>query len=254
MSQKNNFEFAMKLEQFLIFAIISINALSCCPMNKKEQIILNQWVAGESVSCESIASFGKDNCFSSQDIDDKIFERMKGRSYGDDCTIPISELQYIKVLHYDIAGNIILGEMVCNRSISNDLLDIFRALFDAHYPIERMVLVDEYNADDEASMTANNSSCFNFRFISGTNRLSNHSMGLAVDINPLYNPYVRESKGQLIVEPAAAKEYVTRTIDYQYKIDRNDLCYREFIKHGFEWGGDWTDRKDYQHFEKIINK
>lgn len=244
----------MKLKLLLLSAIIGINVLSCCPMNKNEHMILTQWKAGETVSWQSVEAYGVDNCFCAQEIDDGIFGRIKGRSYGDDCTIPLSELRYIKVLHYDIDENIVLGEMICNCAVSDDLLDIFRSLFEAHYPIERMVLVDEYDADDEKSMTANNSSCFNFRFISGTNRLSNHSMGLAVDINPLYNPYVRQADGKIVVEPAVAGEYADRTATFRYKIDRDDLCCRKFIEHGFEWGGDWTTRKDYQHFEKTANR
>ena len=62
-------------------------------------------------------------------------------------------------------------------------------MYEANYPIEKVRLVDEYNADDETSMSANNSSCFNYRTISGTNKVSMHGRGLAVDINPLYNPY-----------------------------------------------------------------
>ncbi|WP_297906218.1 M15 family metallopeptidase [uncultured Parabacteroides sp.] len=113
-----------------------------------------------------------------------------------------------------------------------------------------MVLVDEYNADDERSMQANNSSSFNFRFIHGTSKLSTHSMGYAIDINPKYNPYVKESNGKIIYSPENAKEYIDRSANFPYKIDHNDLCFKEFKKRGFTWGGDWSHLKDYQHFEK----
>ncbi|MBQ4401413.1 MAG: M15 family metallopeptidase, partial [Synergistaceae bacterium] len=119
----------------------------------------------------------------------------------------------------------------------------------AGYPIERVRLVDEYDADDETSMRDNNSSCFNFRFITHSTKISKHGLGLAVDINTLYNPYVKETKDGRILEPATAGEYVDRTKSFPYKIEKGDLCYRLFIERGFEWGGEWKSLKDYQHFE-----
>ena len=108
-----------------------------------------------------------------------------------------------------------------------------------------MRLVDDYDADDEMSMRDNNSSCFNFRFITHSTKISKHGLGLAVDVNTLYNPYV---KGEH-VEPSTAKEYTDRSKNFPYKIERGDLCFRLFAEHGFEWGGDWKSLKDYQHFE-----
>ena len=109
---------------------------------------------------------------------------------------------------------------------------------------------DEYDADDEASMRDNNSSAFNFRFISHTTKVSKHGLGMAVDINPLYNPYVKAVKGETSIEPAVAAAYVDRSGDFPYKIDHDDLCYKLFTKYGFTWGGDWEHSKDYQHFER----
>ena len=191
-----------------------------------------------------------ENGFFQQEITDAIFARIKGKSYKDNCTIPLSELRYLQILHYNKEGEVLNGELICHQSISDDLLTIFRELYKAKYPIERMVLVDEYDADDEASMKANNSSAFNFRYISGTKSLSRHSRGMAIDINPLYNPYVRQRNGRTMVEPTNAESYVDRTKDFPYKIVRGDLCYRLFKKYGFTWGGDWKNSKDYQHFEK----
>lgn len=240
----------MLLLSLIIYTFMSYTELPCPAFIDNDQTSLKQWVAGQEVFLQNVERFGYNNCFSEQEIDDKLFRRIYGHSFKQECTTPRSELRYLKVLHYTHDGKIQLGEMICNHAISGDLLEIFRTLYEAHYPIERMILIDEYNADDERSMTANNSSAFNFRFISGTTRLSNHSRGMAIDINPLYNPYVRERDGKVSVEPEAGRPYVDRTLDFPYKIDHNDLCYKEFIRHGFTWGGDWTDRKDYQHFEK----
>ena len=217
-----------------------------------ENDVMKRWIAGEMVMLEQVNNYGAGRVFVAEPLSDEVFARMHGRSYRFDCTVPREELRYLKVLHFDGDGCIRLGEMVCHRAIASDLLNIFQQLFEARYPIERMVLVDEYNADDERSMAANNSSSFNFRFISGTRRVSKHGLGLAVDINPLYNPYVRWREGRRIVEPAAAEPYADRTRKFRYKIEADDICCRLFKQHGFVWGGDWRSVKDYQHFEKNI--
>ena len=90
---------------------------------------------------------------------------------------------------------------------------------------------------------------FNFRYISYSTTLSKHALGLAVDINTLYNPYVKYVDGRRNVEPANAEKYTDRSIEFPHKIDHDDLCYKVFAEHGFEWGGDWEHAKDYQHFE-----
>ncbi len=182
-------------------------------------------------------------------ITDEIFARIKGKSFRDDCTLPREDLRYLHVLHVDLDGVEHEGEMIVNYHIAEDVLDILRQLYEAGYPIERIRLIDEYDADDELSMEANNSSCFNFRFISHTNRVSKHGLGLAVDINTLYNPYTKVVDGRRIVEPVTGEPYLDRDGDFPFKIDHEDLCFRLFTEHGFEWGGDWEDRKDYQHFE-----
>ena len=191
-----------------------------------------------------------DDAFYAIPIPDEIFAKMQGKSYKDDCTIPRDDLRYIHVLHKNIEGETLEGEMVCSKLIAEDLLEIFRELYEQSYPIEKMRLIDEYDANDELSMTDNNSSCFNYRTISHTNKISKHGLGVAVDINTLYNPYTKVVDGERIIEPAAGAPYLDRDADFPYKIERGDLCYNLFISHGFEWGGDWPDRKDYQHFEK----
>ncbi len=191
----------------------------------------------------ALPAFAED--FWISEIDDALMARMKGKSYKDNCPIPVEDLRYVHVLHKDLQGNTHEGELVCNVYIAKDVLEIFRGLYEAGYPVERVRLVDDYDADDELSMRDNNSSCFNFRFITQSTKISKHGLGLAVDINTLYNPYV---KGEH-VEPSTAKEYTDRSKNFPYKIERGDLCFRLFAEHGFEWGGDWKSLKDYQHFE-----
>lgn len=182
------------------------------------------------------------------EIDDEIFSRIDGKSYKKNCTVPIENLRCLRVLHKDLSGKILNGELICNVKIAADLIDIFKNLYAAGYPIEKISLIDEYNADDELSMRANNSSCFNFRFISYTTTVSLHGLGMAVDINPLYNPYIKTVDGKLSIEPATGDEYVDREKNFPYKIEPDDICVELFKSYGFLWGGDWQGKKDYQHF------
>ena len=201
--------------------------------------------------CSPPSSQSLNFSFSIDTISDQLFQRIWEKSYKRDCTVPRSELRYLQVAHYNGKGEVVQGELICNKQIANDLLEIFKELYKQKYPIERMQLIDDYDADDERSMEANNTSCFNFRTIAGSKKLSKHSRGMAIDINPLYNPYVRRlSDGTLQVQPEKGRQYANRKKKIPYKIDRHDLCYRLFIQHGFTWGGSWTTRQDYQHFEK----
>jgi hypothetical protein len=212
---------------------------------------LQQWKAGQEVSADAVRQFGVARCFAADTLTDAVFSRIWRKSYREGCTIARADLRYLRVLHMDGEGKTRTGEMICNRMIASDLVDIFRKLYEAHYPIQRMVLIDEYNADDETSMRANNSSCFNFRKVEGSKKLSKHARGMAVDINTLYNPCVkRMADGTLFVQPATGKPYINRNKQFPYKISKGDLLWRLFTSHGFKWGGSWQSLKDYQHFEK----
>lgn len=189
--------------------------------------------------------------FMSVPLSDSLFARMQGRSYPAGCTVPRSDLRHVKVLHVDAQGVVHKGELVCNKAIAQDLVVIFRQLYQARYPIEKIRLIDDYEADDEQSMRDNNTSSFCYRTVSGSKKLSKHALGLAVDINTRYNPWVRKgADGRQRVSPDNGRPYADRHKSYPYKIVKGDLLYRLFIQHGFQWGGNWRTMKDYQHFEK----
>ena len=214
--------------------------------NKRSVSEIMDMDAGTILSPEDLKDIDIDELFTSKSISDKVFERMDGISFGKDCTTKRNDLRYLRVLHTGFDGETHIGEIVCNKGIAKDLLYIFRQLYQEEYPIEKILLVDEYSGDDELSMEDNNSSCFNFRPVAGTGHLSQHAYGRAIDINPLYNPYIT-SDGFV---PVNAGDYVDRSAENPYKIDRNDLCYRLFDERGFTWGGSWNSVKDYQHFQK----
>ena len=213
------------------------------------------WKAGTKVDDGQLTEQFVAASFSINAVPDAVFARMcKGGSYPSHCTVSRDELRYLRLLHVGYDNQVYRGELVCNQAIAKDLIEIFRELYRKGYQIERMVLIDDYQANDELSMNHNNTSAFCFRQVSGSKVLSKHARGLAVDVNPLHNPCVRyDSKGRIVkVSPntAGAIKYAIRSTRMAHMIDRNDLCYRLFVKHGFRWGGSWRRVKDYQHFEK----
>lgn len=166
--------------------------------------------------------------------------------------ISYDDLCYLHILHYDFDGNPAEGELICNVAIAQDLVEIFYELYRNEYQLESVLLIDEFDGDDNVSMEANNTSCFNYRVVEGSTSLSKHALGLAIDINPLYNPYITyKADGTENIAPVSAEAYADRSASFPYKIDENDLCYKLFKEHGFTWGGDWNSCKDYQHFQKV---
>lgn len=192
-------------------------------------------------------------------VSDKLKRYMTGISYpnenpdddADEPQISLDELRYVHILHYDFEGNSVEGELICNEYISQDLLEIFYELYRNEYRLEKVLLIDEYDGDDDLSMEDNNTCCFNYRPVTNSTSLSMHAYGLAIDINPLYNPYISyRLDGSREILPASAQPYADRGLSFPYKIDEDDLCYKLFIQHGFIWGGNWNNIKDYQHFQK----
>ena len=182
------------------------------------------------------------------EITDEIKDRIVGKSYPSDvknAKIGFEELNYLHILYYDFENEVQEGEIICNKAIRDDLLEVFQELYEAKYQLCSVRLVDDFDANDEMSMEANNTSCFNYREIRDTGVLSRHGLGLAIDINPLNNPCVIGDS----YEPLTAGEFVDRSKDFDHKIDEDDLAYKLLTEHGFFWGGSWKSVKDYQHFE-----
>ncbi len=180
--------------------------------------------------------------FKSFEISDEVFERIYGdnKSYKTYCTVPREDLRYLKMLHRGFDGKIHVGEMIVNKAISDEILEIFTILFQNDYQIEKMILVDDYDADDKKSIDDNNSSAFNYR---------------AVTDNPSILSYRKIGNGGWEYEDRDADKYLDRYAEdaaQRHMINHNDLCYKLFTERGYTWGGDWSDPIDYQHFEKPI--
>lgn len=198
-----------------------------------------------------------DKYFMSWEIEegDNLYQRINGKSYRANDSVPLSALRYLKMPHYNFNGEIQVGEMIVNKDVEGDVFNIFKELFAEEYQIQSMYLIDNYwtgdpDTTDSASIDVNNTSAFCFRQVTGGSRLSNHAYGKAIDINPQQNPYVSYSSGSPRWSHSNADDYIKRDTGLPHVITHDDLAYKVFKKYGFQWGGDWSNPKDYQHFDK----
>lgn len=240
------------IPSYIAIALKTGEELTIYTGKETKQIIQTLEEEAKSLVMESPERVTVSEGFFYQPITEDVKERIYGLSYKENCTVPYEDLNYVGVLYVDFQGETQAGELICNKGIAKDLAEIFKELYENQYPIDKIRLVDEYDADDDLSCLDNNTSCFNFRVVGGTNSLSKHALGLAVDINPFYNPYVTYPNGVERISPPGSEPYGDRSADFPYKIDYDDLCYQLFTAHGFTWGGDWKSLKDYQHFQKEL--
>ncbi len=166
-------------------------------------------------------------------------------SWKPGCPVPVEDLAYLQLSHWGYDGKPHVGEMIVHGKVASEVVEIFEDLYARKFPVEKMRLVEHYGCDDEKSMADNNSSSFNCRMVKGSRtRMSKHSYGLAIDINPLDNPYVKDNQ----VSPPGGR--TDRTKAAKGMIVEGGPCHRAFDARGWKWGGDWKSLKDYQHFEK----
>ena len=128
--------------------------------------ILIFWLCGISSAQGQDLSAG----FSISEIPDTVWQKMQGNTWQPNDVISRDDLRYLRLMHWDYDGKTHYGEMVCNRLIAQKLIRIFMELYRQHYPIQKIRLADEYDADDERQMRDNNTSCFCYRKVSDRHR------------------------------------------------------------------------------------
>ncbi len=173
-----------------------------------------------------------------------VDSRMSLREAMDGLQVPAelaARMALLEVRHLGFDGRIHRGQLVCDRSVAGDLALVFERLLADSFPIERVVPIAAYGWDDERSMQANNTSCFNYRSVLDSGTLSEHAKGRAIDINPRYNPFVHPRK------PVAPANGVYDP-GLQGTITERSPAVRHFRHIGWKWGGGWRSAKDYQHF------
>jgi hypothetical protein len=171
---------------------------------------------------------------------------MTGVSWRAGCPVSLDHLRLIVLTHRGFDDRLHRGELVAHRAVVGDLRQVFQAAFDADWPIEKVVRVDAYGADDDRSMADNNTHAFNCRRITGGSSWSEHAYGTAIDINPVQNPYVRDGT----VLPPAGRAHLDRDDVRPGMLVEGDPVVSAFDDAGWTWGGRWRTLKDYQHFER----
>jgi len=201
-------------------------------------------------------------------------------SWKPNCPVTLDDLRLMRLSYWGPDKHAHMGELVVNAKATSKMAAVFKAIYEAHFPIETMKPVEAYpsqpagsGASDDDSMAADNTSAFNCRPVTGGGRFSYHAWGLAVDINPVQNPYAKTNSDYKVypgsVVPPSGDSYVDANPDGTLKVDRSnvrpgmitsgDAVVRAFEKEGATWGGDFltmqweghgTDHRiDYMHFE-----
>ena len=183
-----------------------------------------------------------------------IETRVIGMSYPEnpkDAPVKLQDLRYVHILYIDFDGEEHEGELLVHKKVVKDVMEIFEALYDARYPLRSVRLVDDYGQPftDGLSMSADNTSAYCCRKVTGKRYFSRHSYGTAIDVNPVENPYIKPDGS---FSPPESEPYLDRSDLRPGMITEDDLCYQLFTAHGWKWGGHFTGQKDYQHFSKDV--
>lgn len=215
----------MNLIKFLYLTFLLFNLSSC--NNKKEEKSFSK--VTKAIKLDTII--------------DSDLKKIKVRSDLKNFNSIYKELSLINVYYLGYDSLVHRGQLVCHKSVVNELKEIFIELYKIKFPIESVRPISLFEWNDEISMSSNNTSCFNYRTVSNSNKLSEHSKGLAIDLNPKYNPYI-SSKG--VISPKNG-EYNNKNIG---TIIVDSKVISIFKDKGWKWGGNWKRSKDYQHFSK----
>jgi len=184
--------------------------------------------------------------FTSEPLPQHIIDQITGVTFHDNTPFEHDFLTYLTVTHANFEDESVIGHLIVAAELGEEVLDIFREIYEYRFPIYSIRLIDYYDACDQQSMAANNSHAFNFRYIAGTTRISNHGWGRAIDINPIQNPYIRG----YTIWPYAGAVYLDRSYVRPGMIVPGDVVYTAFTSRGWIWGGHWTLPVDFHHFER----
>ena len=168
---------------------------------------------------------------------------MTGVTWHEDCPVELASLRRVQLMHWTHLGRAALGNLIVAEGAVEAVVAAMEAAYREGFPIEKMQPMVRYAGDDEASMNDNNTSAFNCRPTTGGGGWSAHALGLAIDINPRENPYV---KGEVVLPPTGAA-FVDRTQMAPGMLHASSALVTVLASHGWGWGGRWRSLKDYQH-------
>ncbi len=171
-------------------------------------------------------------------------EPLARSTWVEGCPVPAEQLRYITVTFWGFDDRHHTGELIVHEDEADNIVAVFAQLHAARFPIEEMRIVTPADLDALPTGDGNNTASFVCRAVTGGSRFSEHAYGLAIDINPFHNPYIR---GQLVL-PELASSFLAREALSPGMIGPDSIAVEAFAAVGWEWGGDWNSLKDYQHF------
>jgi hypothetical protein len=176
-------------------------------------------------------------------VTDAVRTRM-GRTWSPGCPVGLRDLRHLTLTFLGFDGRAHTGELVVAASVADDVVSVFQRLYAASYPIEEMRLPTTADLDAPPTGDGNNTAAYVCRAVRGSTVLSAHAYGLAVDVNPFMNPYV---KGDLVL-PELASAYLDRRWRRPGMIRAGDAVTSAFADVGWTWGGNFRSVSDPMHF------
>ncbi|MCB9781225.1 MAG: M15 family metallopeptidase [Alphaproteobacteria bacterium] len=177
-------------------------------------------------------------------ISDALWAQMDGVTWRPGCPVGREDLAQVTVRYHGVDGQPHDGLLIVAGAHADGVIAAFSALWDAGFPLVEVAPAHSRGGSDDRLMADNVTSAFNCRPVAGGSRYSEHSYGHAIDINPLWNPYVRGER----VWPEAGRPFIPREPGRIGTITADDAVVRAFRAIGWTWGGTWRSSKDYQHF------
>src|SRR3954447_7994562 len=161
------------------------------------------------------------------------------------CPVAPVSLRRVRLTYWGFDHRAHNGALIVNAKGVGSLTRVFSRLYAARFPIRRLRPIDAYGGSDERSLDADNTAAFNCRYAvaPGPKRWSVHAYGLAVDVNPVENPYVEGGR----VHPRAGRAYLDRSRYRPGMAVRGGLLVRAFADVGWQWGGRWSGSPHHQH-------
>ena len=162
------------------------------------------------------------------------------------CPVAATDLAWVRVAFWGFDGQRHTGELLVNRTVAADVVEVFGALYRVRFPQEQVGITRDYDPDAPSTGDGNGTSAFVCRPSTGATYFSQHAYGLALDLNSFQNPYAKAD----VVLPELASAYLDRSRSAPGTLSGSDPVVGAFAAIGWEWGGDWRSLKDYQHFSQ----
>lgn len=177
-------------------------------------------------------------------------EKIVSATFPDKFPLTTDDLRmvYVEFLGFDNKAH--QGTLIVNQSVANDVLKVFQKLNKEKFPIRRMDAIfglQNIKGNNLSIYEQDNTVAFHARKeVSNRDKWSQHAYGLAVDLNPVENPYVSRKS----ITPPAGKNFLNRNEVRMGMVALNNVAYNAFAEIGWKWGGNWRTIKDYMHFSK----